>query len=240
MLKRKYDGASSSSYSKKQRYYKKQKPTYSRFKKYSRPILPGSNSTVHFHKRVTSETSIQVTSSDVSSGLDYKQQNLVFKLSDVPGNTELTAVYDQYRIKYVKVQFTPRTVQVNTNTGVAGIIQNLKLLHAIDYDSNSSLTPADLRQYATCKEINYGDHRNKNLTVFFTPTSLMRGYESTSSDFFSPRPWTWMDCNDNGTLHYGLMIILTQYGNSLTFASTQVGSGYDISVTYYLEFRNTR
>lgn len=240
MYKRKYDGSSSSSAVKKIRYTRRPKPTYSRFKKNFRPILPGSNSNVHFHKRVASETSLQVATSDVSSSADYKHISLSFSLDKVPGYTELTAVYDQYRIKYVRVIMTPRTQNITINTGVAGIQQNLKLLHAIDYDSSASVTPTELRQYGTCKEINYGNLRDRNLNVLFTPTSLTRGYESASSDFFSPKAWQWIDCNDSSTVHYGMHLILTQYGNSLAFASTQVGSGYDISIVYYLEFRNTR
>lgn len=239
MFKRKNDSASASGSSKRfKKYYKKNK-TYKRFNK---PITPGCSTITHKFKRwsASQSDSVIVTTSDVSSAATYKRLELQFRLIDVAGQSEFLALYDQYRIKYIKVKIIPRT-EVNTNlqTSITGIfLPPIRILHAIDYDSaTGSVTPDQLRQYGTCKEILYRDINNKDLTVFFTPACLQQIYESFGNTGYSPKFWQWLDVNDNQTLHYGLKILLD---NKAAFTDVQIGMGFDYDVQYYLEFRNSR
>lgn len=237
-LKRKRYGTTRYSY-KKAKY---SQPIPFKKTKYNKPIIPGSKQPIHYHKRVTALTSFQVMQDDYNNALDYKTEAYYFSLVQVPGYAELTAVYDQYRIKYINFKLRPRSIiNNNANFSAQPAQQNLKLIAVIDYDSTtSSLTPGDARQYGTAREFDYNCQNDPRLNIFFTPASLIRGYEGVSTDAFLPKYWQWIDCNDPDTPHYGIHLVLNQYGNSLKFAREHVGCGYDISVTYHLEFKNSR
>lgn len=240
MYKRKNDSSSASSSVKRFKTYQK---TYKKNKYISKPITPGCSKIVHKFKRWSAalSDSVIVTTSDVGSGSTFKRVELQFRLIDVAGQSEFLALYDQYRIKYVKVRIYPRTeVTTSTESSVTGVFMPpLRILHAIDYDSaTGSVTPDQLRQYGTCKEILYRDTTNKNLTVFFTPACLAQMYESFGNTGYSPKFWQWLDVNDNSTLHYGLKILLDNKGTG--FVNQQIGMGFDYDVEYHLEFRNSR
>lgn len=219
------------------KYYTKNK----KYKKWNKPIYPGETNNIHFFKRYSvAVTPFVIQTTDVGAAVINK--NLVFTLDDVSGNTELKALYDVYRIKYVKVVMTPRTqvVTQSISTTGSGFVSTVKLLHAIDYDSSSpGQTPAALREYQSCKIIEYGDTKNKNLTVFFTPRiNILVEQSDAGNGSLNSQGWQWIDTQSAAVRHYGLKMILQNSG--ATWGSVNVGQGYDINVQYYLEFKNSR
>lgn len=239
MLKRKYDSSASSS---SKRFKKSYKKTF-KSKRLNKPVTPGCSKITHKFQRWSTAQAGEcvVTSTDVSSGTNFKRAELTFRLVDVSGQSEFVALYDQYRIRYVKVRIQPRTEVITTTlTGSTGLVQpSLRILRAIDYDSaTNTVDPGLLRQYGTCKEILYRDVHNKDLTVFFTPACLTQIYENSLNTAYNPKFWQWLDCNDNQTLHYGLKMMLDNRGSA--FTDSQIGMGFDYDVQYYLEFRNSR
>jgi len=240
MFKRQNDNSSAAGSSKR---YKKTYKKYKPYKRFNKPITPGCSKVVHKFKRwsATHSDSVIVTTSDVSSAATFKRLEIQFRLIDVAGQSEFLALYDQYRIKYVKVRIYPRTeITTNVDSSVTGVFMPpIRILHAIDYDSaTGSVTPDQLRQYGTCKEILYRDTNNKDLTVFFTPAVLQQIYESFGNTGYSPKFWQWLDVNDNSTLHYGLKVLLDN--KAASFTNVQIGMGFDYDVQYFLEFRNSR
>lgn len=74
-----------------------------------------------------------------------------FSINDVPNYTELTALYDQYKICGVRFRLFPKQTQC-TSLDLATQPRNARILTAIDYtDSTSPISISEVREFETCK-----------------------------------------------------------------------------------------
>ena len=72
-----------------------------------------------------------------------------FRLADVPASSELTNLYDQYKICGVECKFYPKQT-TSTNTTAIGA-DPVSFVTAVDYTDSSALSPDQLREYDSCK-----------------------------------------------------------------------------------------
>lgn len=99
--------------------------------------------------------------SNVAGSLSYGSMALNFQLRDLPNYSELTSLWDRYKINFVKVKIIPYNTGSLTGAAFSSVYgQSSCLIHsALDYD-DTALPSADssgvdgLRQYQTYKVSN--------------------------------------------------------------------------------------
>jgi len=134
-----------------------------------------------------------------AAGLDVKG-GFAFQLDALPNYTEITALYDTYRICKIQAKFIP----ANTNHpsgGAATIIPPFYTV--IDYDNAS--TPAalnDLAQYSTFRihQVNKGDPAVR----YFTPRVAIALYGGAFTRYGEGKAKTWCDTQSADVQHYGI------------------------------------
>lgn len=160
-----------------------------------------------------------------------------FRLSDVPGASEFTTLYDQYQIKAVKYTLIPKFTNMTLNVNPAGGAINSAILgnvwSVIDYDDlTPALTLNQLLEYQNTKRT----QMNKLHSRYFKP-KVLTGIVNSAGVVLNntAKKNQWLDCATSSTPHYGLKIWFDAVAGTTT---TEVQ--YDLVVKYYLAFKNVR
>lgn len=128
-----------------------------------------------------------------------------FALSSLPNATEFTALFDQYKIMKVKLDFIPFGDNVNlpisTMSGANGLVSpGGPLVTAIDYDDNNVPgTAADLIQYQASRVTPIP----KRLKMTLRPKFATEVYRSAIATGYGARTG-WLDCANSDIPHYGV------------------------------------
>lgn len=145
---------------------------------------------------------------------------LGFSLHRVENYTDYTNLYDQYKIRGVKISFIPLANITDSSTG-----QYSQLLYST-YDFNSMVSTPTLSLI------------RQNQYVKWTPyTRIHKRYfhpRFSSDDGQSVGIQNWMPVDNSNRMHYSLIISVPNIPS--------VGTGeaiYRIECTYYLSFRMT-
>lgn len=138
MLGKRSNARKSSTASKKAYKYRK------RFKQQT--LAEKSNNRIHFIKRHVDYFTFTVPN------VTPAQAAWTFRLANVPGLSELTGLYDQYKICGVHMKFFPSQTDSDTLSLVDRARANARFLSAIDYnDATPPSSSDDLRQYTNCE-----------------------------------------------------------------------------------------
>jgi len=152
-----------------------------------------------------------------------------FTLSGATGYTEFVALFDSYRIGYVKVQFKP-VYNMQTISSVSNIVTP-NLYSAIDLDDNTAVAISVLEEYGTSKTTNFDKEQVRTLT----PRAAMAVYSGAFTSFAMVPKDGWIDVASPTVQHYGI-----KYGiEAGAVGQTQLQS-WKVIFTYYLEFRYSR
>jgi hypothetical protein len=157
-----------------------------------------------------------------------------FSLSGVPGYTEFTALYDQYRITKVNLHLWPTNIAV-TNSNSGSTIVNLapRVVTAIDYDDSTNAGSFnELREYSTAEVHIVTD----KVVRTFSPAVSTVVYEGVSSSGYAPTWGQWISTNDPSVPHYGMKGAIEATGSS----SVDSAYGYRVEAEYFLEFRASK
>lgn len=147
-----------------------------------------------------------------------------FSLSDVPGYTEFTALYDSFKINAVKITFIPQMTQI-TNTGGTGNPFNARFFSVIDKNDDAAPSSANaLREYKTCK---WSSITKMHKRYIYKPMLI-------TADKFSIS--TWQACDSPTVNYYGLKYFIEPTG--ITGVTTTYE--YRVEAKYYLSFKNVR
>ena len=181
--------------------------------------LQGTGAT-HLHARRTVALADFVCSTAADA-----QYAIGFALSDLPSYTEFTSLFDAYRFKKIELFITPlitQTVPANT------LGKNL-VYSALDFDSASNRTVAQIEQYDSCERHSLFQPFKRvfcpRATMSVNPQAAYTQYSAILPD------GVWIDCAFPGVPHYGfLMTAPQQAGNAQTF---------NVTARYELEFVRT-
>lgn len=161
----------------------------------------------------------------------------VFKLSDLPNNSEFTTLFDQYKLRMVSVHFRPLVNQLVTaqpNTGTTDATGYCPLHTVIDYDDNSAPTSlSTVLQYQNLRTTN----PNRPHKRIVRPKVLREVYQSSVTTAYQPSASGWIDCNYAGVPHYGLKVYMDPPPFVLNTSSSMT---YQVYMTYYMSFKNVR
>jgi hypothetical protein len=152
-----------------------------------------------------------------------------FTLDSLPGYTELTALFDQYRIRQVRIQFCPLAQQFGSSTTASNYPTIYTL---IDYDDASApANISDMLQYDTlmiCPS-------NEPFERVLNPHATLAAYSGAFTSYAQAPTTQWFDCNSPSIQYYGL-----KWGVSSVTVVSGTYQMYSVTATVSLEFRHPR
>ncbi|MBV6343385.1 hypothetical protein [Candidatus Magnetobacterium casense] len=174
-----------------------------------------------------------------ASTVDFWKQ-FQFTLDQMPSYTELTPLFDQYKINAIKVRFVPRfdSFAGNDTTDITPPnITNLAgtQLHIIK-DQRTTMAPAGTYTRANLNTfLENGKVRsytgNRPITVYFKPAVTQTVGNAQSSFTWSP----WLQTSQPAIVHYGFHAFASDINMSGNF-----GNSWDVFTTYYLMVKGLR
>ncbi len=185
----------------------------------------------------TASGGLTLLSTSAAGGPNYFALAMAFQLADTPGASELTSLYDQYRLHHVEVEIVPFWNQAPST--VAGNGNLSAVMHSV-LDWDDATAPAastsginTLQQYRTYKCQNLFSQEKFKWAVVARPA--LAAYAGAFTSYTSVAPM-WIDCNSANVQHYGVKWIWE------VIDPAAVASFIDLrfSVRYYLEMRMTR
>jgi len=159
-----------------------------------------------------------------------------FNLNQLPGVSEFTALFDQYKITGAKLQFTPALSEgiLNPTTPSAATLGYSRFHSVIDYDDSTTPTSEDqLLEYGSVKSTApFRTH-----TRFIKPKMLQEIYRSAVGTAYSPRSGQYIDLTYPDVPHYGIKVWCSAPN---TPAGVQGSIAYKVYLTLYFTCKNTR
>lgn len=168
---------------------------------------------------------------NVTSGTSATFGVLAFKLSDVPVPTDFTNLYDQYRIKAVKVNFIPVTnVTFRQSIGdlaVVGTAFSDRFFTVFDLNDATNPTSINaMREYKDCKWSPYTRIHKR----FCYPKPLYEMSGNIPATGKSP----WIPTSSTNVDYYGI-----KWGFEHP-TSIATGTYFTIECKYYMQFRGPK
>jgi hypothetical protein len=145
-----------------------------------------------------------------------------FTLGALPDSTEFTALFDQYRIMQVRMEFTPLFVDTSATVPYPPIYT------VIDYDDSNTITGLQANEYDSVMFSPTGTYFERT----FNPRIAVAAYSGAFTSFMQPKAGTWVDCASPGVIHYGLKTVLP-----VANAANQV---WQVRAHLFLQFRESR
>lgn len=193
--------------------------------------LPG----IHNFKR-TKYASFNI--SDWASIYNFTNQlNTPFQLDQTPNSSEITDLFDQYRIMGVSVKFvymadssTPIPISLAGTADIA--LPHIGWVK--DYDDNDALAVRDdYMQYENFKT----RRLDKPFSIMLYPRLSRNVYGGLTAAYALDNRKAWVDCNTADAQYYGFKFYIDPiiYG-----AGLHVIGKVDCYFTYYIQCKNSR
>jgi hypothetical protein len=146
-------------------------------------------------------------------------------LGNFVGYTELTSVFDQYRIMQMRMTFIPVVPMGNANA--YGVL----LYTAFDYDDVSPpIAVTDLEQYDTCLVIQAGTFFER----ICNPRVAYAAYGGGTFTSYANQRAGWIDAASSSVQHYGIKYAITANGSGLSV------NLYTLKMQIFVQFRSQR
>lgn len=151
-----------------------------------------------------------------------------FSLSNLINASELTVLYDQYKIQWVEVKAIPSQINADVSVGTQTIPA---LFVAVDTDDAS--TPASYSEI-----LEHADHKiyqmDKMKTIArFSPRPQAAMYRSSvATGYSTPNKPVWLDCANADIPHYGLKVVAEPMSAN--------HAGIRVVATVYFQMKNSR
>lgn len=159
-----------------------------------------------------------------------------FMLNMLPGVSDFTNLFDQYKINGAKISYVPTLSEgiLNPITNQVAVLGYSRLHSAIDYDDSSTPTSED-------QLLEYGSHKATNPfqthTRYLKPKVLQEIYRSSLATSYAPRGSMFIDLATTDVPHYGLKVWCSAPNSP---AATANSISYKVYVTLYFTCKNVR
>lgn len=159
---------------------------------------------VHLHRRFALENSLEINASKDEPTFATLEE--LFALDKVTNASELTNLYDQYKINFIEIymMWSPDYMNVATSTTATErsnlVPPSLKVFHIADYDDADSLSKSEFKERAKTKLTLLKPQQVKKIIV--KPAVLSQMYETLTSTGYAPKWNVKLDCNDPSVPHY--------------------------------------
>lgn len=156
-----------------------------------------------------------------------------FSLSDFNGSATLEALYDRYRLRWVKAEVFPRQNSVDAAQLTGTYTGSPSLVSVVDKDDDT--TPAsynELLQYNNTKTHQF----DKPFSRTFKPYAALAAYSGAFTSYASSSDKTWFDVASPDIRFYGFKL------GTFPYSAANNGDSpiWDVIFTMYLEFCMTR
>lgn len=205
------------------------KPYKGKFKS-TRPSKNIKNNNNCFIKR-----SVQITTFGTSVGAGWSSIPLVFTANQLPGWSEIQALFDSYRINAVKLTLTPfwdGSDATQNGPAYTTIPRVYTLIDRNGFPAGSLASEALFLESSKCVQIM---KPTEGFTVYVKNPGV-EGAVATGSGFtanakanFSP----WLDTSNGNVEHYGAAV-----GIVIPAGSATSGWYYNINATFYMQVKN--
>lgn len=161
----------------------------------------------------------------LSSNAGIQSAGFAFQLDDLPSYTEFTALFDQYRIRGVKLDLFFNQSAADSNNPVGSGL----FCHFIDLDdATAPASEAEVCQRGYLKKTSpFGHHK-----IFIRPRTSKALWQGAFTAYGQNNSNQWIDCTYPAVEYYGWKYLWTQ--------TTVANLRLMVSATYYLEFRASR
>lgn len=156
-----------------------------------------------------------------------------FSLDTLPAYTELTALYDQYRIDYIECIFRSMYSSMFTFSDEA-VVQTLPYCYiAVDYnDATAPTSKGQVLQYTNCRVMN----PTKDYKFIVRPRIAINVYDGMISTAYTTTNYAnWINSDTADVPHYGLKIWWDPCN-----MNGMARLGWQPQFKYHLSFRNTK
>jgi len=182
-----------------------------------------------------------MTSATAAGSMTYGTLSYYFILTDVPTYTELTSLFDQYKVDRLTLKLYSYATSVTVGAAVSSNYpQSGIIVHdVVDYDDAALPTGSDagvqeLREYQNYKCRNLINAAGAPVTRSWAPHLAVAAYSGAFSSYKN-EPFGWVDCASATVQGYGWKCILEQVSPGATMNVT-----FKVEVTADLSFRNVR
>lgn len=216
-------------YKKKVGYRKKRMVVRRRYKRYK--TIKATNS--HLFRRRCEQLSVTL-----ATGISGVQGNAsAFSLGQTINNSELTTLYDSYRIIKVFVGFT---FEPNNRLDASTYPnKGIQLYVKRDYDDNTAPTYGELAQSNQTKKMMLPPYKTKWISVRPAVRNIIQNSDGNPSAFkleFTPR----LDCSFPNITHYGLKYV-SEWNPLLNSGGTEESPGrIRVDRMFIIQMYNTR
>lgn len=164
-----------------------------------------------------------------------------FQLDEIKNFSELTSLYDQYKITHIKAyaSWSPFAgLSEDTAWNAAGASASAALGSGMltpilwfmpDYDDDSTPTMAEIEQSSRAKCVRLNPHKTFKFNI--KPATLTAVYQAVTSAY-SPKWKTRLDCANDDVPHYGMKWV-AQYLNNINLDMGQITIKYKAYLTMY-------
>lgn len=182
----------------------------------------GPSKKLHFFSRYVDLGSIN------ASGTLDSLDSYAFQLNDVPGISEFIRLFDQYKLKAVKITFIPQQTENISLSTVNNAWGSQRFFSVIDYNDVNLLGSIDeAREYSTCKWTKVLRSHSR-----YIPNPQVLSSDNTNAVYsWSP----WLNTANTDVRYAGLKVAIEN-----TFSTVSTSMLYNIEAKYYMVFRNVK
>lgn len=151
-----------------------------------------------------------------------------FQLSQVSLDSNLKALFDQYRVDAVRIRIAPQNNAIGLVTNSTTTL--VDLYSVIDYDdaTNNVTTDALARKYSNCCVLAPGESVERT----FQPRAAVAAYQGAFTGYGNVGGM-WFDTAYDAVQHYGMKIFIPQATVAQTLLQT-----WDVFFELFISFRN--
>lgn len=137
-----------------------------------------------------------------------------FTLNNVPNSSEFTALFDQFRITHVQMQFYVQyqPAQLDSSAGVGAAAYPCLYICRDNDDSTAPTSINQLREHANVQTVILSPEKIFKYNV--KPATLSNVYQSSVSNSYAPKWKEWIDCAASDTPYYGVKVGIENMTNA--------------------------
>lgn len=201
------------------RRYRRRRPYRRRYRRTRRTSMRRLRRAANVNRAITYVKRTQIVELSRNVATQYLEWNPSFALSNMPGYSEFTAVWDQFCIRGIRVK-----VQPNFSSVFSDATTLPTYVTAIDKNSNmASSSYNNLQLNVTARHAPLW----RPQTRFWKPTLTMTAAGGAFTTL-NPKRWTWVSTGSASTTFYGFKAMSQAVIPDLKF------TGF---ITYYVAFK---
>lgn len=173
--------------------------------------------------------------------VNYGAFQIISRLVGLPGYTDFTNLYEDYRFDRVVVKITPMCTAATTQAASTGIGQASVLFHwVMDYDdmdlpANSAAGLDALRQKQGYRVRNILAGAGRPLVISFKPRTTAPVYISALSQGYQAKANQWLDTANPDIPHFGIKCV-----TEAVSAGAEQFFYFKVETKYYMSFKGVQ